>query len=464
MEDKMTSKKLVQFWQKHNAKLAFILILIVFSAYSLFLATHLQTAIIPDETYRFEVSTYFADTFGIPGDVPIAYSSGDNLYRNPYLGYWLYGRAINIFQLFQPSATEWQTLVALRIFNWLFALGTVIFIYGLSKELISNKWWQLLPVFMLTNTLMFVFLSGGVNYDNPTVFVCAVAITFFVRALKKEKYVNSSLAWAVFIAAACLIKYSILPLALVMGIIWLVDFIKNKKALELRPIKEWHWGTIVLFVVFIGLVSLNIALYVVNLVKFHAITPDCVDTFPQEVCDSSFFGIRHNEMALPEKLTLIGAFKQGHPEPVRYFFDEWVREMLKRIYGIMGEKNYFPINIAYFHIAFFWILLLGFRYIKKPDFSRISLAAIFIFYMLVLVAMNYNTELAYGFNKYIALQGRYLFPVIGIGYVLITHILTKTTNKVLRWGTLVALVGLFLYSGPIRFIWYYGSVFTDWFI
>lgn len=464
MDENIAPNKLILVWQKNNAKLVLILILAIFSAYSIFIATNLQTAVIPDETYRFEVATYFGDTLGIPTDVPIAYSSGDNLQRTPYLGYWLYGRAINVFQLFQPDATEWQILVALRIFNWLFALGTLIFLYGLSKELIANKWWQLFPVFMLTNTLMFVFLSGGVNYDNPTIFACAGALYFFVRALKKEKFVVNSLAWAIFIAIACLIKYSILPLALAMGVIWLVDVIRNRKTLQLEPIKKWHWSTLIYLIVLVGLVSLNIALYGVNLVKFHSLTPTCNDTFPQEVCDASFFGMRHKEMALPEKLTLIGAFKQGYPEPIRYFFDEWVREMLKRIYGIMGEKNYFPINIAYFHIALFWILLLGFRYIKKLDFINISLIIIFSFYTFVLIAMNYNSELVYGFNKYIALQGRYLFPVIGIGYVLITHILTQTTNKLLRWGTTVALIGLFLYSGPIRFIWYYGTVFADWFI
>ena len=464
MDEKVASKQYIQIWQKHNAKLVLILLLIIFSAYSVFLATHLQTAIIPDETYRFEVATYFADTVGIPDDVPIAYSSGDNLHRNPYLGYWLYARAINIFQLFQPAAMEWQTLVALRVVNWLFALGTVVFIYGLSKELISNKWWQLFPVFMATNTLMFVFLSGGVNYDNPTIFACTAAIYFFVRALKKENFIIDSLAWAIFISVACLIKYSILPLALVLAIIWFVDLIRNRKTLQLESIKKWHWGAIVLLIILIGLVFLNIALYGVNLVKFHALTPACIDTFPQEVCASSFFGMRHNEMALPEKLTLIGAFKQGYPEPVRYFFDEWVREMLKRTYGIMGEKNYFPNTIAYFQVALFWVLLLGFRYVKKLDFIKTSLMIIFGFYTTVLVAMNYNSELIYGFNKYVALQGRYIFPVISIAFSLCAYILTKVRNKYIRYGTLIALIALFLYGGPVRFLWYYNSVFADWFI
>jgi hypothetical protein len=398
----------------------------------------------------------------VPENYSASFTSGIDIKHNPYLGYWVFGRILNIFDLISSSATEHQQLIFLRVVNVGFSLGAVIFCYLLSKELIKNKWWQLLPVFMLTNTLMFVFLSGGVSYDNPVNLACFAAIYFLIRVLKGKSFVVNSLTWWICIFIASLIKYSILPLTLVMGVTWLIFLIKNWKKLRIRPIMNVK--VIILLCLFIGLFSLNLFLYSRNLIKFHSLTPSCLDTFSSEICQASSYAIREQELALPEKLSLLQAIKQGHPEPVRYFFDEWAREMLKRIYGIMGHKNYFPINIAYFHIAFFWILLLGFRYIKKPDFTRISLAAIFIFYMLVLVAMNYNTELAYGFNKYIALQGRYLFPVIGIGYVLITHILTKTTNKVLRWGTLVALVGLFLYSGPIRFIWYYGSVFTDWFI
>jgi hypothetical protein len=78
--------------------------------------------------------------------------------------------------------------------------------------------------------------------------------------------------------------------------------------------------------------------------------------------------------------------------------------------------------------------------------------------------MNYNSELVYGFYKFVALQGRYIFPVISIAFVIYAYILTKVTNKAVRLITLFATVLLFLYGGPIRFIWYFNSVFSDWFI
>jgi hypothetical protein len=78
--------------------------------------------------------------------------------------------------------------------------------------------------------------------------------------------------------------------------------------------------------------------------------------------------------------------------------------------------------------------------------------------------INYDTELAYGFYKYVALQGRYLFPVISIGFVLVTYAIEQVKNKFVQLSTVMALVVLFLYSGPIRFIWYHDSVFANWFV
>jgi hypothetical protein len=437
-------------------------LLVIFSAYSVFLALNLKSGIVPDESYRFEISQYFSNTWGIPDNVPAAIAHGDDLHRNPFLGYWLFGRALNIFQLVAPSADERQQLVFLRIVNSIFSLGTVLFTYLISKEAIRNKWWQLLPVFLLTNTLMFVFLSGGVNYDNPTNLACAAGIFFLARVFNKKDFISNSLGWMISISLGSLIKYAVLPLALAMGVAWLIFFIKNRKHIEFKPIKGVK--TIGLIALLALLIAFNLGLYGVNLIKFQSLTPSCRDTFPSEVCEASTFGVRHQQLSLPEKLTFREALRQGNPDPIRYVFDVWIREMLKRTFGIMGHLDYFPIIIAYYHIALYWIILLGFRYIKKPSFKIASLLGIFIFYALVLLNMNYNSELVYGFYKFVALQGRYIFPVISIAFVIYAYILTKVTNKAVRLITLFATVLLFLYGGPIRFIWYFNSVFSDWFI
>jgi hypothetical protein len=435
----------------------------VFSAYSIFLSFHLNTGYIPDETYRFEVSRAFSETWGIPDDVPITLTTGEDLHRSPFLGYWLFGRALYVYQLINPDASPRQELVAVRIVNSLFALGTVIITYLISKELIKNKWWQLLPVFMLTNTLMFVFLSGGVSYDNPTNFVCALGLLFFIRVLNHKDFTTNSLGWMISIGIGALIKHSVLPLAAILGLIWIVYMIRNKSKIQCPDLRN-NPRFFVLATILLIVLGFNIYLYGVNLIKFQSIRPSCYDTFSKEICDNSVFVKRHNEMALPEKLTIITAFQKGYPEPIRFLFEWWIPEMIKRVFGIMGHQNYYPIITSYFQIAFYWMLFLGFRYIKKPSFKTVALSSIIGFYALVLFIMNYNSELAYGFYKFVALQGRYIFPVISIAFVLSTYILTKVTNKYLQIGTLVATIALFLYGGPIRFLWYYDTVFKNWFI
>ena len=461
--EKKENKRILKLWKKFNAMFVLVLLLLIFSGYSIFIACKLNKGYIPDEIYRYEVVKHFETTWGIPNDVPITLTTGEDLHRNPYLGYWIFGRVLNIIDVFSPQGNDWQDLVALRIANWLFSFGAVIFTYLISKAIIKNKWLQLLPVFMLTNTLMYVFLSGGVSYDNPVNLLCTAGIYFFIRVLKKEDFLNNSLWWMVFLSISALIKHTVLPLALIMVVFWIIFIIRNRKENKVKPLNK-KWLTYCLLVVLLIFVGLNISLYGVNLIKFHSIRPSCNDTFSNEICQETVFVKRLKELGLSEKLSLHEAIKQGHPDPIRYTFDEWIREMLKRINGIMGGHNYFPIVVSYFHIALYWMALLGFRYIRKPSYKILALLGIFSFYAVVLIYMNYDSELVYGFNKYIALQGRYIFPVISIAYIMVSHILSKVSNKVIKFGTLGLLILLFLYGGPIRFIWYYNSVFADWFI
>jgi hypothetical protein len=453
-----------KFWQKNNTSVILVLLLVIFIAYSVFLAINLESGYIPDEGYRYNVSTYFATTWGIPDELPLTQTTGEEQHRNPFMGYWLFGRALNVFSLINPDASARQGLVALRILNSLFALGVAWFTYLISKELIKNKWLQLLPVFMLTNTLMFVFLSGGVSYDNPANFFCTLGIYFFIRVLKDKQFLTNSLAWMVCIAFGALIKHTVLPLAAGTFVSWLIYIIKRRGKLSLKELGKKPLNYVLALALLI-VVGLNVYLYGVNLVKYQSLKPSCYDTFSREVCDESVFIVRLRELGLPEKLTLVEAFKQGFPDPIRFTFDIWIREMLKRIFGIMGGAgDYFPINVAYFHIALYWIILLGFRYLRKIPVIVRDLLLIFAFYCVVLIYTNYNSELAYGFYKYVALQGRYLFPVISICFVLATYVIEQVKNKFIQLSTVVALAVLFLYGGPIRFIWYHDSVFANWFI
>jgi hypothetical protein len=114
-------------------------------------------------------------------------------------------------------------------------------------------------------------------------------------------------------------------------------------------------------------------------------------------------------------------------------------------------------------LIFFWVILLGFRYIRKPSFEISGALLIILFYSLVLFFKNYDSELAYGF-KQIALQGRYLFPVTGLIYVLVTFASSNVKSKFLKYFTLALILMLFFFGGPIKFISKIDLIFLDWFV
>lgn len=309
---------------------------------------------------------------------------------------------------------------------------------------------------------MFVLLSSGVNYDNPTNLFSAGGIYFLVRVLNKKDFYNNSFLWMIFIALGTWTKETVLPLALAMSLVWLLFIIKNRIQLSQFPIKSAQ--TIALSIVLLFLLAANFSIYGINLIRHQSVTPSCRDYYTQEFCSSTPLAKRRAELALSEKPNIIQAFRQGYPEPIRYTFDTWIRAMLMKIFGIMGgQKSYYPIGISYFHILFYWMIALAIRYFRRTSFTIYSLAGILGFYTLTLFIKNYDIELAYGFIQ-VAHQGRYIFPVIGIIFVLFSYGLSKVPKDWLRYPTLIATLLLFFYSGPIRFVLYYSSIFADWFI
>jgi hypothetical protein len=456
------NNKLYSFWFSHNNTIVLIGLLIAFMGYSIFIAVHTQRGIIPDEVAHFVFSKYYASTWGIPADTPETYQYGWYIKQNPFLYYWLNGRALNLLNIVFPFASDWQQLIFLRLISSIYTLGTVYFCYLLSKEVINHKWWQLLPVFLLTNTLMFVFLSGGVNYDSLANLFSMAGLYFLVRVFNGKEYISNSLGWMISICLGTLVKYPIVPLALIMGITWIIYTIIHRK--NLFPLSIRSSKLTALSILFFLLFSMNVAIYGVNIIKYKALTPNCYDLLSKEQCAISPFVQRYEKIGLDHKLSIIESMQAGYPDPIQYVIDSWIPNMLYRIYGILGQRSYFPSHIIIFYrLLLLWILLLAFKYLGKPSYLINSLFGIFLFYSLILLITNYNSELIYGF-KQIAMQGRYIFPVIGAIYTLYGYILIKVSNKTLKIITLILTLALFFMGGPIKFILEYNTLFRGWFI
>jgi len=455
-------KKVVQLWNTNNTTIVLLLLLTIFFSYAIFIALNLQRGIIPDEITHFVFSKHFSTTLGIPPDVPETYILGIYIKQNPFLYYWINGRIINILNVIVPSMSDWQLLIGLRIINAFYALGTVFFCFLFSKEFIKHKWWQLIPVFLLTNTIMFVFLAGGVNYDNLTNLFCIAGLYFLVRVFNHQEFVPNSLAWMICITFGTLTKYTVLPLALVMGAAWILFFIKNNQ--QILPFKFKGKKVFVLGLILLLLIIGNLAIYGYNLVVYQAVTPQCEAILTKAQCSLSPHRIRLEQHGLDQKLTISQSINLGYHGPIKYFFGVWIPNLFSRIFGIAGHISYYSVLLSIMHVFLLYCLILvAIIYWREPSFINISLLGILLFYSLILFLKNYGIELAYGF-KTVALQGRYIFPVISIAYILLTKVLLAAPRKLIRIPALIFTLALYIISGPLTFIMKFESIFVDWFI
>ena len=443
-------------------RLVLAALLLVFAVCAGMLAFSLKEGIIPDEKAHFIFAQHYANTLGIPPDVPETYAQGWYIAHYPFLYHWLSGRVINLTQLFAPAASDWALLLVLRLTSVLYATGTLYMTYLLSRELIRKKWWPLLPVYLLANTLMFTFLAGGANYDNLTNLLCTAALYFLMRAFRGRDFFLNSLGWLICICLACLVKYAVLPLALVTFLAWLVFTIWKRK--KLFPQTRWTAGRAALLAAALLLVLGNLALYGYNLVVFREVLPDCEDLFQAAQCALSPYYKRLEELGLPQKLTIAESIRQGYPDPLEYLTGQWFKDMLTKTYGILGHKSYYPGHIiTVYQLFYLGMLLLAARFWRKPGFAIWSAVGIISGFALAVFIVNFESELTYGF-KQISLQGRYLFPVIALFYALTAYTQSLVKPKFLRVLVVVISCALFIFGGPLKFLILADKAFAGWFL
>jgi len=114
--------------------------------------------------------------------------------------------------------------------------------------------------------------------------------------------------------------------------------------------------------------------------------------------------------------------------------------------------------LFYLVIILLLLNLIFWRSFSPVDIHLLGIAA---FYGLVVFLQNYNSELVYGFRQ-VAVQGRYLFPVIGSIYILFTQSIKRTPIKFLRVIVLIFSLGLFLLGGPLTFLINRQTFLSSW--
>jgi 4-amino-4-deoxy-L-arabinose transferase-like glycosyltransferase len=378
-----------------------------------------------DSWYHLRVSQEYSTTLGIPSNTPDTYQWRD-ITNIPYLYFWINGRVLNL----NDSTFGFNQVVLLRIINIIYSFITVIGVYLLSKEFFKNKWVQLIPVALLTNTLMFLMLSSSINYDNLGNMFATFAILFFVKTVKNRGILKYPLLVILMLCLGTLTKFTIMPLAFILVILLLYELFKYRKEL----LKNLKGKSLLLLLPVLLFGGLNVLLYGNNLIKYQELTPSCEKILTHEQCLSN--GVYYRDIiTMPAvEVNVVDMILNGERlDPVRYV-GVWVWEMTKRVVSIMGDSSLYHSNtvISIFVALLCITVIFGVLNWKGLSKQVKYLGIITLFYLLILMLVqNYDMYLKRSYPT-LALQGRYMFPVISSFYVLITVFWMSIKNRYLK--------------------------------
>jgi hypothetical protein len=373
-------------------------------------------------------------------------------------------------------------LLFLRFFNILFAFATIYFVWRMLRLLTDDRLTQILLIVTMTNTIMFSFLSASVSYDNLTNLLAAMAV-YYLLAFFKDRSCNMLAASIFCQLAGCLTKNTFLPLVLIINILLLIHEFKNLRAIP-SALKDYihasgiH-GLSLIFVILVGL-SLNIQLYGGNIVHYRNLAPGMSEVLTPKIAMQQRTCAQHMiftafkegrisfytalEMAshirhAGDRRDTIGLIKNYAVNKYRgtqllsplAYIGPWSLRMMATIFGILGHinmLNMWPTILPFVALMIMTGLSILIRWrIRKAEWLPTFLAVIAVFYGIFLMyAVNYRIYLYYEcFDN--ALQGRYIFPVIGPIYILSCYYLLRLLGgRYMRLGIFIAATLIFVVS------------------
>jgi hypothetical protein len=437
-------------------------LLAYFGARLLFFALEISPAIPPDETTHFGICRIFSKVFLLPGNSPETYQYG--LVTNiPWLYYWIMGKLL-LFNFFGIS-----NLVFLRLLNIPLAFGTIYYTWRLLRLLTDDRLTQLLLIVAMTNTMMFSFLSASVSYDNLTNLLAAMSV-YYLFAFFRERTGVMLLISCLCQLAGCLTKITILPLILILNIVLLVHEFRNLPQLPAALgafLRTSDWRGRVFMVMFLIALALNIQLYGDNYIHYKAIEPAMTAVLPVESALQNRLAARgyivglfqEGRVSKEKALEMVSRISNPGDRESGIYMIEMYDQLKNSGFKSMSLADYIPIwlewmaagifgIVAHVNLATFWPIIAPIAFLALLTVLAFLVrwrpwdAAWFSSY-LVLIAGFYGYFLMYEVNYlsyhdsgavYAALQGRYIFPVIGLIYVLSSFYLLRLFKN--RWARL----------------------------
>jgi 4-amino-4-deoxy-L-arabinose transferase-like glycosyltransferase len=408
----------------------------------------------PDQFMHNYFSSRFTETWGIPEDDPThSYFTTDN----EYLYYWINGTAAKIYDmLLSVGVPRIPNRLLWRLLSVLLSTGTIFYSYKLTTRVTGNPWGGVLASFFFANTLMFVFISGGVSYDNFMILSSVAAAYHLVSIIKRGDYIKHTALLGIWLSAGSLAKNQIALLAFILFLVWAYISLRNRKLIVL----SFSRGNLAMIAFLLFFSTLFLELYGGNLIQYRRPLPSCSQIKPDSSVCTNFSYRREQRQEVSHEY--LWENRNNVVGPFEYALNFWLFNKINGIWGIISHNTFVPKFTTSLHgILIIYALLCLARYWKRDDTAINALILIAIAYVGYVFVMNYSNELRYGFRHY-AVQGRYLFPVFGAFLSLMTYSLLQIRPLILKRLTLSLAIILYFGGGLGTFIFRYYDVFITW--
>jgi hypothetical protein len=460
------------------------LLLAWFAARLVYLAVWMHPYVPPDETTHFGRVLAYAKVWGVPANGPADFEYG-LLDHRPWLYYWVMARSLALNFLPIPN------LVFLRLLNGAMGLATVVLATLWVREWFRSPWARVLFVAIVSNTLMLTGLFASVSYDNGANLLAAASVLAFTR-FRRSRRVTWLLSFGALVLAGCLTKRTFLPLGFLL-VLWMVfrerahlSDLPGRAAAAWRDARPRTW---VLAGTLLVLLGFTLSLYGGNFLHYGKLRPGFDQVVGEEnaMQNRVFARSRILEQFQAGDISIDEA--RGRAARIRHrgdrgdtlfllktaqlpestvkgripYLADWGWGMLKSAAGYLGHRR------AEKGDAFLWGYLAIFALAAvvalgrwRPGAARgvpADAGFLVLGYAFVLIFfVNYPN---YQVSRYVelALQGRYLFPVIVPFLALVAWSLAELAPEKARPWLAVGVAAFFLYGD---FPWFVQQLQERW--
>lgn len=345
------------------------------------------------------------------------------------------------------------TVLMLRFTNIFLVLGGLVLFYLLMKRLGLPVIVRNLSLFMMVNTMMFIFVASSINYDNM-LFLMSMAVFYFLVMFMQKRSIYILLLLLGSLAVAGLVKKSFPPIGVVVLPLAVYYAYKSRYSIKKQTInilKSSWWkrvGLGSLLAVMLLFSGLFVERYVVNVIKYGDPVPGCLQLHTYEQCSQNALFKRSQRFENTPT-----TYEIRPPE----FTYKWSDRMRESVFSVLSHKSFSETKIMTYG-SYLFIGLMIIATVRKfdPKEREINtLLFISIYYILVLLAVNYfKTYMNTGIFG-IALQGRYAFPVLPILFALGNYYVFKLfAQKWLKALYSLFILIIFIPSGILNYIFW----------